>query len=54
MDDAHAAGLPVAVWTVNDPEDIARFAKYGVDAIVTDYPDVAADVLAAAAAPLEA
>ncbi|MFV2172598.1 glycerophosphodiester phosphodiesterase family protein [Actinomadura sp. LOL_016] len=41
VDDAHAAGLPVAVWTVNEPEDMTRFAKYGVDAIVTDYPDVA-------------
>ncbi|OLT32591.1 glycerophosphodiester phosphodiesterase [Actinomadura sp. CNU-125] len=50
VDDAHAAGLPVAVWTVNDPEDMARFAKFGVDAIVTDYPDIAADVLAAAPA----
>ncbi|GGU93593.1 hypothetical protein GCM10010182_06540 [Actinomadura cremea] len=44
VDDAHAAGLPVAVWTVNEPEDMARFAKYGVDAIVTDYPDIALTV----------
>ncbi|MEV5829295.1 glycerophosphodiester phosphodiesterase family protein [Spirillospora sp. NPDC052242] len=51
VDDAHDAGLAVAVWTVNDPEDMARFAKYGADAIVTDYPDVAARVLAAAPAP---
>ncbi|MFD0899040.1 glycerophosphodiester phosphodiesterase family protein [Actinomadura sediminis] len=45
VDDAHDAGLAVAVWTVNDPEDMTRFAKYGADAIVTDYPDVAARVL---------
>lgn len=37
--DAHGLGLPVAVWTVNDPGDMARFIEYGVDAIVTDYPD---------------
>ncbi|MDL4813325.1 glycerophosphodiester phosphodiesterase family protein [Actinomadura opuntiae] len=40
VDDAHAAGLPVVVWTVNEPEDMSRFIKYGVDAIVTDYPDL--------------
>ncbi|WUH99609.1 glycerophosphodiester phosphodiesterase family protein [Spirillospora sp. NBC_00431] len=40
VDQAHAAGLPVIVWTVNTPEDMTRFTKYGVDAIVTDYPDV--------------
>ncbi|TMQ91865.1 glycerophosphodiester phosphodiesterase, partial [Actinomadura soli] len=39
VDQAHAAGLPVIVWTVNAPEDMTRFTKYGVDAIVTDYPD---------------
>lgn len=50
VDDAHAAGLPVAVWTVNEPEDMARLAKFGVDAIVTDYPDIAAEVLATAPA----
>ncbi|NKZ06854.1 glycerophosphodiester phosphodiesterase family protein [Actinomadura latina] len=37
--DAHTASLPVIVWTVNSPEDMTRFIEYGVDAIVTDYPD---------------
>lgn len=37
--DAHSLGLPVAAWTVNDPEEMALFLEYGVDAIVTDYPD---------------
>jgi glycerophosphoryl diester phosphodiesterase len=37
--DAHSLGLPVTVWTVNDTTDMARFIEYGVDAIVTDYPD---------------
>lgn len=36
---AHSLGLPLALWTVNDPADMARFIEYGVDAIVTDYPD---------------
>jgi glycerophosphoryl diester phosphodiesterase len=39
VDDAHALSLPVTVWTVNDTTDMARFIEYGVDAIVTDYPD---------------
>lgn len=39
VDEAHAADLQLIVWTVNTPEDMTRFIKYGVDAIVTDYPD---------------
>ncbi|QXJ22837.1 glycerophosphodiester phosphodiesterase [Actinomadura graeca] len=39
VDDAHAQALPVVAWTVNDPEDMTRLIKYGVDALVTDYPD---------------
>jgi glycerophosphoryl diester phosphodiesterase len=44
--DAHGLGLPVTVWTVNDPAEMARFIEYGVDAIVTDYPDRLRRVLA--------
>ncbi|ACY95804.1 glycerophosphoryl diester phosphodiesterase [Thermomonospora curvata DSM 43183] len=44
--DAHGRGLRVSVWTVNDPVDMARFIEYGVDAIVTDYPDRLHQVLA--------
>jgi glycerophosphoryl diester phosphodiesterase len=36
---AHDARLGVYVWTVNDPDDIARFASWGVDGIVSDYPE---------------
>ena len=39
VDDAHDRGLPVAVWTVNDPAEMASLIDIGVDAIVTDYPD---------------
>ncbi len=31
-------GLCVAVWTVNEPGDIARMIELGVDSIVSDYP----------------
>jgi glycerophosphoryl diester phosphodiesterase len=36
---AHEQGLPVVVWTVNDPTEMARHVAFGVDAIVTDHPD---------------
>jgi glycerophosphoryl diester phosphodiesterase len=39
VDAAHAAGLFVAPWTVNDAEDIKDLATKGVDAIATNYPD---------------
>ncbi len=43
--EAHRRGLAVAVWTVNDEDAIAQLADIGVDAIVTDVPDVARRVL---------
>ncbi|HMD44571.1 MAG TPA: glycerophosphodiester phosphodiesterase [Acidimicrobiales bacterium] len=33
---AHGAGLGVAVWTVNEPGDLAAMAALGVDAVITD------------------
>ena len=35
---AHQLDLGVAVWTVNEPEEIDRMIALNVDAIVTDYP----------------
>lgn len=35
---AHAAGYPVLVWTVDDPEDARRLAAARVDAICTNDP----------------
>ncbi|MFT6457492.1 glycerophosphodiester phosphodiesterase family protein [Pseudophaeobacter arcticus] len=35
---AHALGLRVAVWTVNEVADIDQMIGLGIDAIVTDYP----------------
>jgi glycerophosphoryl diester phosphodiesterase len=42
---AHRAGLPVKVWTVDAAEDIRRLISYGVDAVITDRPDVARSVI---------
>jgi len=38
---AHAKGLTVNVWTVDDPERIRQLADLGVDCVITDVPDVA-------------
>lgn len=36
---AHAAGLRVNVWTVNDHDEIAAFAALGVDGIMSNWPE---------------
>ncbi len=38
---AHAAGLRVNTWTVDDPDRIRELASWGVDAVITNVPDVA-------------
>ncbi|MBQ5983740.1 MAG: calcineurin-like phosphoesterase C-terminal domain-containing protein [Bacteroidales bacterium] len=35
----HEHGIKVVPWTVDEPEDIARMISYGVDAIISNYPD---------------
>ena len=38
-------GYPVVVWTVNEPEDMRRMIALQVDGIITDRPDLLAEVL---------
>jgi glycerophosphoryl diester phosphodiesterase len=42
---AHRAGLPVKVWTVNDPGDMGRLLDWKVDALITDRPDLAVELV---------
>jgi glycerophosphoryl diester phosphodiesterase len=42
---AHRAGLPVHVWTVDDPVEMNLLLDMGVDGIMTDRPAVLKGVL---------
>jgi glycerophosphoryl diester phosphodiesterase len=42
---AHGAALGVQVWTVDTPEDARRLIGWGVDALITDRPDVIVPVV---------
>ncbi|MCK4641660.1 MAG: glycerophosphodiester phosphodiesterase [Candidatus Marinimicrobia bacterium] len=42
---AHANNKAVHIWTVNDPEMMKKFIDWGVNSIITDYPDKLLDLL---------
>lgn len=37
--EAHEKGIQVIPWTVNELEQMKTLLKYGVDGLITDYPD---------------
>ena len=49
---ARQLGLKVIPWTVNDPADMQRLIDWGVDGLITDYPDRARAVLRTQSLPL--
>lgn len=48
VDDAHAGGMAVHVWTINQCEEMISLLDMGVDAIMTDRPQLLEQVLAQA------
>ena len=44
IEHAHKWRLPVKVWTVNEPDDMRRLIAWGVDALITDRPDLAVPI----------
>jgi glycerophosphoryl diester phosphodiesterase len=51
---AHAIGLKVLPWTINNPQEMDRLIGWGVDGIISDYPDRLRTVMAARSMPLPA
>ena len=45
VDDAHARGMKIYIFTVNTPDEMIRIKKLGVDGIISNYPDVALTTL---------
>lgn len=46
VETAHANDVHVHVWTIDDPDEMRRLLDLGVDAIMTDEPEVLRDVYA--------
>jgi glycerophosphoryl diester phosphodiesterase len=43
--EAHAKNIRVEPWTVNDPDLMRQYIGWGVDGIITDRPDLMAEIL---------
>ena len=42
---AHARNIQVIPWTVNDADTMRKLLTWGVDGLITDYPDLAVEVI---------
>jgi glycerophosphoryl diester phosphodiesterase len=49
---AHDVGLQLVPWTVNEAADMRRLIDWGVDGIITDYPDRLREVMRERGLPL--
>ena len=52
--EAHALGLQVIPWTINQAADMDRLIGWGVDGLITDYPDRLRSVMELRKLPLPA
>ena len=52
MKEAQSLGLQVIPWTVDSPADMERLIGWGVDGLITDYPDRLRTILRAHGMPL--
>jgi glycerophosphoryl diester phosphodiesterase len=50
--DAHRAGLAVQVWTVNSEREAERLIGWGIDALITDRPDLIVPLVRSLPEPL--
>jgi glycerophosphoryl diester phosphodiesterase len=53
VETAHRAGLQVFAWTVNRAETALKLGNWGVDALITDYPEEIARLFSQAGAAEE-
>lgn len=44
IDNARHNGIKIHTWTANSDDEIKRMLQYGVDAIITNYPDKAREI----------
>lgn len=44
VDHCHAAGVAINAWTIDKPEHIALAVQLGIDAIITNMPDLAREI----------
>ncbi len=52
IEEAHALGVGVTPWTVNEQADMDRLIGWGVDGLITDRPDIARAVIRERRMPL--
>jgi len=46
IDEIHGDGKTVYIWTVNDEKKMKKLMEYGVDGIITNYPEMLKKVIA--------
>jgi len=45
INDLHSKGIKVYPWTVNDEKDMEKMLKWGVNGVITDYPNILSRVI---------